>query len=61
MRRSMHAFRQTRAARVFFGSVHEDEELNPDELDQVILMPVIVLACGSFLTGVFLLGYRALI
>ncbi|BBX34310.1 hypothetical protein MMAG44476_13721 [Mycolicibacterium mageritense DSM 44476 = CIP 104973] len=60
MRRRMHAFRQTAAARVFFGPVRDDEELNPDELDQVILMPAIVLACGLCLTGFFLLGYKVL-
>ena len=60
MRRRMHAFRQTTAARLFFGQVHDDEELDPDELDQMILMPAIVLSCGLCLTGFFLLGYRLL-
>ena len=30
------------------------------ELDQTILMPTIVVACGLFLTAVFLLGYGVL-
>ncbi|MDV3129452.1 hypothetical protein M1247_31415 [Mycobacterium sp. 21AC1] len=60
MRRRMHIFRTTTVARVLFGSVHDDEELDPDELDQMVLMPTIVLACGLCLTGFFLLGYRVL-
>ncbi|WP_245839702.1 hypothetical protein [Mycobacterium aquaticum] len=60
MRRRMHKFRQTRMARVLFGPVYDDEELDPDELDQIILMPAIVLACGLCLTGFFLLGYKVI-
>lgn len=60
MRRRMHAFRQSKPARVFFGRVHDDEELDPDELDQLVLMPAIVLSCGLCLTAFFLLGYRLL-
>lgn len=51
--------RETAMARAFLGPVHRDA-LDPDELDQTILMPTIVLACGLCLTGVFLLGYRFL-
>ncbi len=58
--RRMHAFRRTRFARVFFGAVSDDEVFDPDELDQMVLMPTIVLACGLCLTGFFLLGYRIL-
>ena len=43
-----------------FGPVYDDEELDPDELDQIILMPAIVLACGLCLTGFFLLGYKVI-
>jgi hypothetical protein len=60
MRRRMHAFRRTRTARVFFGPVDDDEVFDPDELDQMVLMPAIVLACGLCLTGFFLLGYKVL-
>jgi hypothetical protein len=60
MRRRMHRFRQTAVARVLFGPVYRDEELDPDELDQIVLMPAIVLACGLCLTGFFLLGYKAI-
>ncbi|WP_309227704.1 MULTISPECIES: hypothetical protein [unclassified Mycolicibacterium] len=59
-RRRMYAFRQTRFAQVFFGAVDDDEVFDPDELDQIFLMPTIVLACGLCLTGFFLLGYRVL-
>lgn len=59
-RRRMHAFRRTKFARVLFGAVYDDEVFDPDELDQMVLMPTIVLACGLCLTGFFLLGYRIL-
>ncbi|KUI23683.1 hypothetical protein [Mycobacterium sp. GA-2829] len=52
-------FRETKLARRVFGPVHRDA-LDPDELDQVILMPTLVVACGLCLTAVFLLGYRVL-
>ncbi|TDY04602.1 hypothetical protein BCL50_3377 [Mycolicibacterium litorale] len=51
--------RETSLARVLLGPVQRDA-LDPDELDQMILMPTIVVACGLCLTGVFLLGYRIL-
>ncbi|BBZ62866.1 hypothetical protein [Mycolicibacterium monacense] len=51
--------RGTALARVLFGPVQHDA-LDPDELDQMILMPTIVVACGLCLTAVFLLGYRIL-
>lgn len=60
MRRRMHAFRRTAVARVLFGRVADDEVFDPDELDQMVLMPTIVLACGLCLTGFFLLGYKVL-
>ena len=52
-------FRETALARVLFGRVQRDA-LDPDELDQTILMPTIVVACGLCLTAVFLLGYQIL-
>lgn len=51
--------RETSAARMLFGPVQRDA-LDPDELDHMILMPTIVVACGLCLTAVFLLGYRML-
>lgn len=57
--RLMRRMRETALARKVFGPVHHDA-LDPDELDQTILMPTIVVACGLCLTAVFLLGYRFL-
>lgn len=51
----MHAFRRTGIARVLFGRF-EDDVLDDDELDTMILMPAIVIACGLILTALFLLG-----
>lgn len=51
--------RETAAARMLFGPVQRDA-LDPDELDHMILMPTIIVACGLCLTAVFLLGYRVL-
>lgn len=59
-RRRMYAFRRTKFAQVLFGAVYDDEVFDPDELDQMVLMPTIVLSCGLCLTGFFLLGYRIL-
>ena len=39
----------------------DDDVLNDDELDTMILMPAIVLACGLALTAIFLLGYDTLV
>ncbi|MGV0790558.1 hypothetical protein [Mycolicibacterium sp. XJ1819] len=52
-------FRKTGVARVLFGQF-EDDVLNDDELDSMILMPTVVLACGLCLTAIFLLGYDTL-
>lgn len=60
LRERLFAFRRTALARVFFGSIDDDEVFEPEELDQMVLMPTIVLACGLCLTGFFLLGYRVL-
>lgn len=51
--------RETAAGRVLFGPIQRDA-LDPDELDHMILMPTIIVACGLCLTAVFLLGYRFL-
>ncbi len=55
----MHVFRRTGVARVLFGRIEED--VLDDELDTMILMPAIVIACGLALTAVFLLGYDTLV
>jgi hypothetical protein len=44
---------------VLFGRF-EDDVLDDDELDSMILMPTIVVACGLCLTAIFLLGYQNL-
>lgn len=55
----VHTFRRTGIARVFFGRF-QDDVLDDDELDTMILMPAIVVACGLALTALFLLGYDTL-
>lgn len=60
IRRVVHAFRRTGIARVLFGRF-EDDVLDDDELDAMILMPSIVVACGLCLTALFLLGYDSLV
>jgi hypothetical protein len=60
VRRMVHAFRRTGIARVLFGRF-DDDVLNDDELDTMILMPSIVVACGLALTAIFLLGYDTLV
>jgi hypothetical protein len=59
VRRLVRAFRKTGVARVLFGRFQGDA-LDDDELDSMILMPTIVVACGLCLTAIFLLGYRTL-
>ena len=55
----VHTFRRTGLARVLFGRF-ESDVLDDDELDAMILMPSIVVACGLALTAIFLLGYQTL-
>lgn len=52
-------FRRTGIARVLFGRFDSDV-LDDEELDTMILMPAIVVACGLCLTAIFLLGYDTL-
>jgi hypothetical protein len=59
VRTLVHTFRRTGVARVLFGRF-EDDVLDDDELDSMILMPTIVVACGLCLTAIFLLGYQQL-
>lgn len=60
VRAMVHTFRRTGVARVLFGRF-EDDVLDDDELDSMVLMPTIVVACGLCLTAIFLLGYQSLI
>jgi hypothetical protein len=59
VRRVVRAFRDNVVGRVLFGRVSSDA-LDDEELDQLILMPAILLSCGLCLTAIFLLGYEAL-
>jgi len=59
VRRVVRAFRDNVVGRVLFGRVASDA-LDDEELDQMILMPAILLSCGLCLTAIFLLGYEAL-
>ena len=59
VRRIVGGFRRSAFARLVFGPVRDDA-LDDDELDQMILMPAIVVGCGLCLTAIFLLGYGVL-
>ncbi len=59
VRAMVRTFRRTGIARVLFGRF-EDDVLDDDELDSMILMPTVVVACGLCLTALFLLGYNTL-
>lgn len=59
IRRVVRAMRDNVIGRLFFGPVFSDA-LDDDELDQMILMPAIILACALCLTSIFLLGYEVL-
>ena len=60
VRRLVQVFRRTGIARVLFGRF-ESDVLDDEELDTMILMPAIVVACGLALTAIFLLGYQSLV
>jgi hypothetical protein len=60
VRAMVRTFRRTGVARVLFGRF-EGEVLDDDELDSMILMPTIVVACGLCLTAMFLFGYNTLV
>jgi hypothetical protein len=57
--RIVRKFRESRVGGMFYGPMASDA-LDPEELDQTILMPTIVLGCGFMLTAMFLLGYQIL-
>ena len=59
VRAMVRTFRRTGIARVLFGRF-EDDVLDDDELDSMILMPTVVVACGLCLTALFLRGYNTL-
>jgi len=59
VRRVVRAFRDNVIGRVLFGPVASDA-LDDEELDQMILMPAILVSCGLCLTAIFLLGYEVL-
>jgi len=59
VRAMVRTFRRTGIARVLFGRF-ESDVLDDDELDSMILMPTVVVACGLCLTALFLLGYDTL-
>jgi hypothetical protein len=53
------SFRESTVGVVIYGPVASDA-LDPEELDQTILMPTIVVGCAFLLTAIFLLGYEIL-
>ncbi|MDT5077947.1 MAG: hypothetical protein QOJ80_2584 [Mycobacterium sp.] len=59
VQRFVRGFRATAFARVLFGPIAKDA-LDDGELDAMILMPAIIIACGLCLVAVFLLGYEIL-
>ena len=59
VQRVVRGFRESGFARVVYGPVGKDA-LDDEELDQMFVMPGIIVACGLCLTAVFLLGYEVL-
>ena len=57
--RIVRKFRESRFGGMLYGPITSDA-LDPEDLDQTILMPTIVLGCGFMLTAMFLLGYQIL-
>jgi hypothetical protein len=57
--RVVRRFRESTVGAVLYGPVGSDAR-DPEELDQTILMPTIVLGCGFMLTAIFLIGYEIL-
>jgi hypothetical protein len=56
VRRTVVRLRGNAAGRVLFGPSDSDA-LDSEELDQMILLPTIVLVCGLVVTAVFVFGY----
>ena len=59
VKRVVGGFRESAFARLLFGPIGNDA-LDDEELDQMFVMPGIIVACGLCLTAVFLLGYEVL-
>ena len=57
--RILSGFRESALGRALYGPVASDAR-DPEELDQTVLMPTIVLGCGFLLASIFLLGYGLL-
>ncbi|MDT5334869.1 MAG: hypothetical protein QOD90_374 [Mycobacterium sp.] len=57
--RMLRKFRESAVGGMLYGPVGSDAR-EPEELDQTILMPTLVLGCGFMLTAIFLLGYQIL-
>ena len=57
--RVVRRFRESAVGGILYGPVASDAR-DPEELDQTILMPTIVLGCGFLLTAIFLIGYEIL-
>lgn len=57
--RALSRFRESAVGSALYGPVASDAR-DPEELDQTILMPTIVLGCGFLLTATFLIGYELL-
>jgi hypothetical protein len=57
VRRAVVRLRGNAAGRILFGR-SENDALDSEELDQMILLPTIVVVCGLVVTAVFLFGYE---
>jgi hypothetical protein len=57
--RILRRFRESTVGGLLYGPIASDAR-DPEELDQTILMPSIVLGCGLLLTAIFLIGYDIL-
>lgn len=57
VRKTVTALRRNAAGRILFGP-SENDALDSEELDQMILLPTIVVVCGLVVTAVFLFGYN---
>lgn len=57
--RALARFRESALGGALYGPIATNAR-DPEELDQTILMPTIVLGCGLVLTAIFLIGYEIL-
>ncbi|MCF6386286.1 hypothetical protein L2K20_04840 [Mycobacterium sp. MBM] len=56
VRRTVIRLRGNAAGRLLFGA-SDNDALDSEELDQMILLPTIVVVCGLVVTAVFVFGY----